>query len=332
MSKMYRDQQSMEQTTTDQSDMGQGHQNSNFSNGMGNAARLEQMKDNQPRETTLPFRFSESNLSKCGPYIQPINRSFRDVRLGQKDGSWLTDSEKLVLVATTLQAAGATDTKIADMVNGLFFYVKNASHRQLDSVKRVLIAGNKVTVQFRNNNVEGGSAVFPMVFEGAVAHDGRDTNERGNTVAHFQKTVLPLQENSWLQRNSSIILEGFLASKQGLPFAKMNPTARQNDPGFKVAFYNFKTSISHLYLTNGAHVVQKNVEANQKAGDPPAVIRDKAVDDALNYTNKNAYATPHTTLEIQDEAIVQKALQALGIDIDIDTDVQDQRVSMNNKP
>jgi hypothetical protein len=35
--------------------------------------------------------------------------------------------------------------------------------------------------------------------------------------------------------------------------------------------------------------------------------------------------------EIQDEAIVQRALQEIGLDTDIDTDVQDQRLS-NKKP
>lgn len=330
MSKMYRDQQSSDQAATSQDDKVNGQQSATDSNGTGNAARVEQMKASGPRETTLRLSFSQDNLNKCGAYREPIQRAFRNDRLGLKDGSWLTDSEKLFVVATALQAAGASDTKIAILINLLFFFAPNAATRQLDSVTGVSIAGNQVKVEFQNNNVEGGPAVLPMVFEGPVAHDGRDTNERGNTVDHFQDSGLPLNEDSWLQRNAPTILSGFLAGK-GAKFATMDPSTRKNDPDFKQAFYEFEKDISHSFLIQATKQVEKNALDNQRAGDTPAVIRDKAVDDALNYTNKYTYATAHTTLEIQDEAIVQRALQEIGLDTDIDTDVQDQRLS-NKKP
>ena len=331
MSKMYRNQPSSDQAATSQDDKVNGQQTAADSNGMGNAARVEQMKNSGPRDTTLPFRFSQNNLNKCGAYIQTIERAFRDDKLGLKDGSWLTDSEKLFVVATALKTAGASDTKIAYLINGLFFFAPNATKRQLDSVTVVSITGNQVTVEFQNNNVEGGPAVLPMVFEGSVAHDGRDTNERGNTVDHFQDTGLPLNEDSWLQRNAPTILSGFLAGK-GAKFATMDPSIRQKDSGFRQAFYEFEKDISLSFLIQATDKVAKNALDNQRDGDTPAVIRDKAVNDALNYTNKYTYATAHTTLETQDEAIVQRALQEIGLDTDIDTDVQDQRLSKAKKP
>jgi hypothetical protein len=334
MGKAHQNQLSWEQPATDQADMGQGQQHATGHNGMGNAARQEQMKASASPPIWQQFRYDCNGMSRVGPYLaREIGRAFSDEIQGHKDGTGLTDAERLFVVVTTMKSLGVSDAKIKGVTHLLFFNVcENCS--QWGSIENVILADSNVTVTFNETAV-------PLNFPRPVAFIGRDTYARGSQVDDFQSDALTEskrflgQKDTWLKRNATQILEGFLADLKGQRFANMDPIARENAPDFRPAFNLFLEGISLTYLDNGSHVVMLAAMDSIRDGDHPAMTRDKAVNTALNYKNKDVFATAHPTLEIQDEAIVQEGLERAGArldipgwdNIDVDTDVQDQRLN-----
>ena len=275
------------------------------------------------RRPNLPFRFDPSALDKLQP--RAMGTSIRSVlnpgSQGQrKDGSSYSDSEKLFLAVDVMVRHGLRGDQLEHAVAALFFDGGRPSQGR-DEISQIHFDGSRVQIDFRS---PGGyafnqGAIIPRICTRPASYDGADTNTRGSQVRRYQDTGENLPTaGSFRQRNAQGIEDGFLASEEGAAFAALDQASRQADPSYLPALNDYTQQIVRDYLIKGTQHI-KDALGSVDGRSPQEVLK-SALDAALSYTNPYVHATAHSALELQDEAIVQRALDELGYDVNVDTD------------
>ena len=274
------------------------------------------------RRPNLPFRFHASALDgvlRNDPTVDVKATLHDKTQRELKDGDQFTDSERLFLVVQKLKLHGYPATRIAQIVEGAFFNVGSQAQGR-DRVDTVTLTGTEVHVTFRS---PGGYAlnqgsILPMICTAPTVYTGQDTNARGSTVRNFQATGELPRNGSWLSRNAALIEQAFLNSRWGTAFRDMSPSLRQNDTNYIVAVRAYEEDLSRDYIGKATFWVKQTL--GPPAGRTPQALLQAAITLAMSYTNPNLCATAHTTLELQDEAVAQKVMEALGYSANVDTD------------
>ncbi|MCB9777073.1 MAG: hypothetical protein H6742_00750 [Alphaproteobacteria bacterium] len=303
--------------------------------GAGNAAAAEKLAGGPgDRPTNLHFGFKRSFLQSH--HVEPA--SVKDAALDStanqtkertKDGETLTDSENLWVVTDRLVAMGLKDGDLAAEIEKMFF--DRGGNTAADKVTKVILSGNEVRVEFSTGDGHHfvGGRIMPIIGTRPADYTGLDTNARGSQVDHLQAMAsersIP-REGTFLARNAALVESLFLASRQGSKFA-LNPTKfPPSSTEYKQALADFQVTAMYDYIDKGTFYVK--TQLGKRNGRSDEQLGRDAMDAVLAWPNKGLGAVPHTNIELQDEAIVQRvlALPEYGVKYDVDTDAEQLRV------
>ncbi|MFT6147222.1 MAG: hypothetical protein ACJAZO_003945 [Myxococcota bacterium] len=178
--------------------------------------------------------------------------------------------------------------------------------------------GGQVRVAFKTGGVAS-APISPLFATAPSNYTGLDTNARGRSVDDLAGDFAVVgTAGTFIRRQLGPVMALFRESRI-YDRIRLNPDKfPASSPAYRLLQREFEVGLMLNYIDSGVFMVKAALA--DSLTQPPRTLKATALRLIMGWNNLNLAAAPHTAIEIQDEAIVQRALRELGVTVDVDTD------------